>query len=170
MDDNFMAATAIASMATSVAATEPRGKARAPRKAGAPPKKKKELTPEEQVVESAKRKGQRHAHDARGQAAAATAFAAATQQEDTNDRVKETMMEALLYLGVNPSHHGLVKAVVAAAAASTGLSAYPRMMLPESSRASCTQQILGFHVYPQGIRFSGECSLEPQLLMPQLPF
>ena len=72
-------------------------------------------------MELTKRMGRRHAQDARGKAAAAA------QQEDTNPRVKE----ALLYLVVNPSHHGLVFAV-AAAGASTGSSAYPRMMLPES--------------------------------------
>ncbi|KAE8774801.1 C2 domain-containing protein [Hordeum vulgare] len=56
MDDEFEATAAIASMASSfVAAAKARGKARAPRKAVGPPKeKKKELTPEERVVELAK--------------------------------------------------------------------------------------------------------------------
>ncbi|KAE8805524.1 putative serine/threonine-protein kinase [Hordeum vulgare] len=132
----------------------------------APPKnKKKELTPEERAVESAKRKGRRHAQDGRGKAQAT----AATQQEDTIARVKAATREALLYLGVNPRKHGLVNTGVAATAASTGSSAYTRMMLPESPRASCTQPIPGFHVYPQGSRFSGECSLEVGIVAPFMP-
>lgn len=50
-------------------------------------------------MESAKRKGRRHVHDVRGEAAAAIA----AQHEDTNARVKATTREALLYIGVNPS-------------------------------------------------------------------
>ncbi|KAE8785390.1 Phospholipid-transporting ATPase 1 [Hordeum vulgare] len=141
------------------------------RKAVAPPKKKKkkELTPEERAVESAKRKDRRHTQDAKGEAAAATAIAAAAQHEDINARVKAATTEALLYLGVNPSQHGLVNTAVAAAAASMGSSAYPRMMLPESSRVSCMQLIPGFHAYLQGNRFSGKCSLEVSIVAPSTP-
>ncbi|KAE8768889.1 hypothetical protein D1007_59605 [Hordeum vulgare] len=96
MDDDFEVAAAIASMATSVTAAEARGKARAPRKVGAPPKKKREFTPEERALELAKRKGRKHAQDARGEAAAAAAFAIVAQQEDTNAWVKAATMEALL--------------------------------------------------------------------------
>ncbi|KAE8772752.1 hypothetical protein D1007_55193 [Hordeum vulgare] len=130
MDDDLEAAAAIASQASSAAVAEARGKAHVPYKTVVPSKKKKELTPEERAVELAKRKGRRHAQDARGEVDVAAAIATA----DTNARVKATTREALLYLGVNPGHHGLVNAVVAAAAASTGSSPYPRMMLPESPR------------------------------------
>ncbi|XP_044965837.1 uncharacterized protein LOC123426118 [Hordeum vulgare subsp. vulgare] len=94
---------------------------------------------------------------ARGEAAAAAAFVAVAQQEDTNARVKAATMEALLYLGVNP------------AAASTGSSAYPRIMPPESLRASCTQSIPDFHVYLQGSRFFGECLPEVSIVAPSTP-
>ncbi|KAE8799451.1 putative serine/threonine-protein kinase [Hordeum vulgare] len=50
-----------------------------------------------------------------------------------------------------------------------GSSAYPRMMLSESPRASCTQPIPSFHVYPQGSRFSGECSPEGSIVAPSTP-
>ncbi|KAE8801266.1 DNA repair protein rhp54 [Hordeum vulgare] len=40
------------------------------------------------------------------------------------------------------------------------------MMLSESSRPSCTQPISGFHVYPQGSRFFGECSPEVSIVPP----
>ncbi|KAE8813189.1 DNA repair protein rhp54 [Hordeum vulgare] len=40
------------------------------------------------------------------------------------------------------------------------------MMLPESPRASFTQPIPGFHAYPQGSRFSGECSPEVSIMAP----
>ncbi|KAE8768542.1 C2 domain-containing protein [Hordeum vulgare] len=164
MDDDFEAAASIASMATPVAATEGRGKARASCKAGAPPKMKKELTSEEGAVESAKRKGRRHAQDPRGEAAAAAA-----QQEDTNAWVKDATMVALLYLGVNPSQHRLVNTIVDAAAANTGSSTYPRMMLQESPHASCTQPIPGFHVYLQGSCFFEECSPEVSIVAPSRP-
>lgn len=116
-------------------------------------------------MESAKRKGQGHAQDGRGEAAAVAAIASAVQQEDTNARVKAT----LLYLGVNPSQDGLVNAAVDAATASTGSSAYPWMMLPESLRASCTQQLPGFRVYPQGNHFFWECSPEVSNVAPSMP-
>ncbi|KAE8816181.1 Eyes absent-like protein 4 [Hordeum vulgare] len=126
MKDDFKVAASITSMAMSIAAAEGRGKACAPRKAGAPPKKKKkELTPEERIVESAKRKGQRHAQDARDEAVTA----AAAQQEDTNAWVKAATMETLLYLGLIP----------------------------------------GFHVYPQGSRFCGECSPKVSIMAPSTP-
>ncbi|KAE8816975.1 DNA repair protein rhp54 [Hordeum vulgare] len=50
-----------------------------------------------------------------------------------------------------------------------GSSSYPRMMLPESPRASCTQLIPGFHVYTQGSLFSTECSPEVSILAPSTP-
>ncbi|KAE8797199.1 Phospholipid-transporting ATPase 1 [Hordeum vulgare] len=100
-----------------------------------------------------------------GEAAVVAAFATAAQQEDT----KAAKMEALLYLGINPSQHGLVNAVVVAATVSTGSSACPRMMLPESPHASCTQPIPGFHVYLQGSRFSGEFSPEVIIMAPSTP-
>ncbi|KAE8818691.1 Lectin-domain containing receptor kinase A4.3 [Hordeum vulgare] len=127
--------------------------------------RKRELTPEERVVESAKRKGRRHAQDARGEAAIAVAIAAVAQQEDTNARVKAT----LLCLGVNPNQQGLVNAAIVAAAVNTGSSTYPRMMMPESPRASCTQPIPGFRVYTQGNRFSEECSPEVSIVAPSTP-
>ncbi|KAE8796973.1 Eyes absent-like protein 4 [Hordeum vulgare] len=43
------------------------------------------------------------------------------------------------------------------------------MMPPESMRVSYTQPIPGFHVYPQGSRFSGECSLEVSIVAPSTP-
>ncbi|KAE8806390.1 hypothetical protein D1007_17443 [Hordeum vulgare] len=123
----------------------------------------------EAVVESAKRKVRRHAQVARGEAAVATAITAAAQQEDTNARVMVAMRKALLYLGVNPSQHGLVNTAIDAAAPNTGSSAYPRMMRPESPRAYSTHPISGFHVYPQGRRFSGECSLNVTIVAPSTP-
>ncbi|KAE8795190.1 putative serine/threonine-protein kinase [Hordeum vulgare] len=165
MDDDLEAAAAIAFMAS----TEARGKACASRKAAAPPKKKKELMPEERTMESTKRKGRRHVQDARDEADVAVAITAATQQEDTNARVKAARREALLYLGVNPSQHGLVNAAVATAATSMSSLGYPRMMLPESPCAPCEQPIPGFHVYPQGIRFSEECSSEVSIATPSTP-
>ncbi|KAE8773727.1 DNA repair protein rhp54 [Hordeum vulgare] len=120
-------------------------------------------------MESAKRKGLRHAQDASGKATAAAAIAVAAQQEDTNAWVKATTREALFYLGVNPSQHRLVNAAVVVAAASTGSSTYPQMMPLESSRMSSMLPIPGFHVYPQGSRFSGECSLEVSIVAPSTP-
>ncbi|KAE8768800.1 putative serine/threonine-protein kinase [Hordeum vulgare] len=156
MDDGLEATAGLASLPSSGAAPARKGKPRAPRKTATLPKKKKEeLTPEERVMESAKRKGRRHAQDARDETTATAAIAAAAQQEDTNARMKAAMREALLYLGVNPSQHELVNAAVAAAAANTVSLAYPQMMPPESPRASSTQSIPGFHVYPQRSRFSG---------------
>ncbi|KAE8791720.1 Lectin-domain containing receptor kinase A4.3 [Hordeum vulgare] len=97
MDDDLEATATIASMTSPVAAVEAKGKACAPRKAVAPPKKKKkELIHEERGVELDKRKGRRHAQDASGEPADATAITAAAQQEDTTARVKVS----LLYLGV----------------------------------------------------------------------
>ncbi|KAE8799461.1 hypothetical protein D1007_25233 [Hordeum vulgare] len=101
MDDDFDAAVAIALLASSGVADEARGKPHVPCKAAAT---KKELTPEERAVESAKRKGERHALDARGEAAAVVATA---QQEEINARVKVATREALLYLGVNLANTGL---------------------------------------------------------------
>ncbi|KAE8778925.1 Lectin-domain containing receptor kinase A4.3 [Hordeum vulgare] len=95
--------------------------------------------------------------------------AVAVQQEDANAWVKAAMREALLYLGVNHSQHGLVNVVVATTAACTGSSAYPRMMLPESPHTSCTQPIPDFHAYPQGNRFSGEWSLEVRIVALSMP-
>ncbi|KAE8779514.1 hypothetical protein D1007_47457 [Hordeum vulgare] len=43
------------------------------------------------------------------------------------------------------------------------------MMLPESPRASFTQPIPGYHVYPQGSRFSRECSPEVRIVAPSTP-
>src|SRR3954464_15264769 len=70
-------------------------------------------------------------------------------------------------LGLNPSQHGLVNATVAAA--STGSSAFPRMVLPDSPRASACTPMPGFHVYPQASRLSGECSPEVSVVAPSTP-
>ena len=59
----------------------------------------------------------------RGMKPSRAAAAAATQQEVTNARVAAATREALYMLGLNPSHHGLVNAIVAAA--STGSSRVP---------------------------------------------
>ncbi|KAE8798357.1 hypothetical protein D1007_26451 [Hordeum vulgare] len=76
--------------------------------------------------------------DARDEAIAADAVAAAVQQEVANARVAEAMREALYMLGLNLSQHDLINAVVAAA--TTGSSVFPRMVLPDSPRASaCTR-------------------------------
>ncbi|KAE8811616.1 DNA repair protein rhp54 [Hordeum vulgare] len=71
-------------------------------------------------------------------------------------------------LGLNPSQHGLVNAVVAASVR-TGSSAIPRMVLPDSLDASACNQVPGFHVYPQASRLSGECSPEVSLVAPSTP-
>ncbi|KAM3313961.1 hypothetical protein ACQJBY_033070 [Aegilops geniculata] len=70
-------------------------------------------------------------------------------------------------LGLNPSQHNLVQAVVAAA--STGSSTFPRMVLPDSPRASACNPIPGFHVYPQASRLSGECSPYVSVVAPSTP-
>ncbi|XBI81885.1 hypothetical protein VPH35_090698 [Triticum aestivum] len=70
-------------------------------------------------------------------------------------------------LGVNPSQHSLVQAAVAAA--STGSSAFPRMVLPESPRTSACNPVPGFHVYPQASRLSGECSPDVSVVAPSTP-
>nr|XP_040259582.1 uncharacterized protein LOC120976547 [Aegilops tauschii subsp. strangulata] len=70
-------------------------------------------------------------------------------------------------LGLNPSQHGLVNAAVAAA--STGSSAFPRMVLPDSPRASACTPMPGFHVYPQASCLSGECSPEVSVVAPSTP-
>ena len=122
-------------------------------------KPKKALTPAQRARESAKRKDRRHAADARDEAAA--------QQEVTNARVAAATREALYMLGLNPSQHGLVQAAVAAA--STGSSAFPRMVLPDSPRASACNPVPGFHVYPQASRLSGECSPDVSVVAPSTP-
>ncbi|XBH97872.1 hypothetical protein VPH35_127481 [Triticum aestivum] len=113
-------------------------------------KPKKALTREQRARESAKRKDRRHTADARDEAAA--------QQEVTNTRVAMATSEAIYILGLNPSQHGLVQATIAVA--STNLSVFSRMVLPDSPRASACNPIPGFHVYPQASRLSGECSAD----------
>ncbi|KAE8771069.1 DNA repair protein rhp54 [Hordeum vulgare] len=71
-------------------------------------------------------------------------------------------------LGLNPIQHGLVNATVAAAV-STGSSAFPRALLPDSPRASSCKSVPGFHVYPQASRLSGECSPEVSVVAPSTP-
>ncbi|XBH71874.1 hypothetical protein VPH35_099271 [Triticum aestivum] len=70
-------------------------------------------------------------------------------------------------LGLNPGQHGLLNAAVAAA--STGSSAFPRMMLPDSPRASACNPVPGFHVYPQASCLSGECSPNVSVVTPSTP-
>ena len=57
----------------------------------------------------------------------------------------------------------------AVAAASTGSSALPRMVLPESPRASACNPVPGFHVYPQASRLSGECSPDVSVVASSTP-
>ncbi|KAE8776039.1 putative serine/threonine-protein kinase [Hordeum vulgare] len=70
-------------------------------------------------------------------------------------------------LGLNPSQHGLVNAVVAAA--STRSSAFPRMVLPDSPRALACTPMPGFHIYPQASCLSEECSPEVSVVVPSTP-
>ncbi|KAE8806982.1 putative serine/threonine-protein kinase [Hordeum vulgare] len=135
MDDDFEAAVAIASMASSVAVAKARGKAHAPSQGWG-------ATQEEEGV------------DARG------AGRGVGQEEGPEAHV------GCKGRGVKPSQHGLINAAVVAATTNTGSSTYPRMMLPESPRVSCTQSILGFHVYRQGNRFSRECLPEVSIVAP----
>ncbi|XBI19369.1 hypothetical protein VPH35_060905 [Triticum aestivum] len=130
-----------------------KGKPRAPRKTAAATK--------------AKRKGRRHAADARDEAAAQAAAVAAAQQEFTNARVAAATREALYMLGVNPSQHNILQAAIAAA--STGSSAFPQMVLPDSPRASACNPVPGFHVYPQASRLPGECSPDVSVVAPSTP-
>ncbi|KAE8786090.1 DNA repair protein rhp54 [Hordeum vulgare] len=170
MDDDLDAAVGLASLSSSGIATIPshKGKPRAPRKDATASKRKKEMTPEEeQARESAKRKGQRHATDARDEAAVVATIAALVQREDTAARVVAATREALLYLGLNPGQHGLINAVVTTT--STGSSAFPRMVLPESPCASTIQPIPGFHIYPKASRLSGECSSKVSVVAPSTP-
>ncbi|KAE8780552.1 hypothetical protein D1007_46346 [Hordeum vulgare] len=136
MDDDLDATAGLASLASSGMTTAPsgKGKPRAPRKTAAVPKPKKTLTPEQHARELPKRKGRRHATGARDESIATDAVAAAAQQEVTNVRVATATREALYMLGLTPSQHGLVNVVVAAA--STGSSVFPWMVLPDSPRAS----------------------------------
>ena len=105
--------------------------------------------------------------DARDEAAAQAATVAAAQQEFTNARVTAATREALYMLGLNPSQHGLVQAAVIAA--STGSTVFPRMVLPDSPRASTCNPVPGFHVYPQASRLSGECSPDVSVVAPSTP-
>ncbi|KAE8770060.1 DNA repair protein rhp54 [Hordeum vulgare] len=70
-------------------------------------------------------------------------------------------------LGLNPNQHGPVNADVAAA--STGSSAFPRMVLPDSPRASACTPMPDFYVYPHASRLSGECSSEVSVVAPSTP-
>ncbi|KAE8798712.1 hypothetical protein D1007_25889 [Hordeum vulgare] len=75
---------------------------------------------------------------------------------------------ALYMSGLNPSQHGLVSTVLAAAV-STGSSAFPRTMLPDSPGASVFNLVPGFHVYQQASGLSGECSSEVSMVVPFTP-
>ncbi|KAE8820823.1 Eyes absent-like protein 4 [Hordeum vulgare] len=163
MDDDLDAAAGLASLASSDMTTGPSRKGK--RKTAAAPKPKKTLKPEQRARESAKRKGRKHAAGARDEAIAAAVVA--TQQEVSDARVAVATKEALYMLGLNPKQHGLVNAAVAAA--STGSSAFPQMVLPDSPRASACTPIPGFHVYPQASRLSGECSPEVSMMAPSTP-
>ncbi|KAE8799453.1 putative serine/threonine-protein kinase [Hordeum vulgare] len=166
MDDDIDTVVGLTSLASFGIKTNPsrKGKPRAPRKTATMPKKKKEVTPGERARESAKRKGRRHAADARDEAAATAAIAVVAQWEDTVARIATAMREALLYLGLNPGHHGLVNAAMATT--STGPSEFPQMVLPGWPRASVTRPIPGFHVYPQAFRLVGEYSPEVSVVAP----
>ncbi|XBH95240.1 hypothetical protein VPH35_085834 [Triticum aestivum] len=168
IDLDLDVAAGLASFASSGAvAPSGKGKPHAPRKTAAATKPKKALTPEQRARESAKRKGRRHAADARDEAATQAAAIAAARQEFTNARVATATREALYMLGVNPSQHSLVQAAVAAA--STCSSAFPRMALPDSPRASACNPVPGFHVYPQASRLFGECSPDVSVVAPSTP-
>ncbi|KAE8796650.1 hypothetical protein D1007_28269 [Hordeum vulgare] len=110
-----------------------KGKPRAPRKPISAPKPKKTLTLEQRARESAKRKGRRQAVDARDEAITTAVVAVAAQQEVTNGRFAASTRKALYMLGLNRSQHSLFNAAVAAA--STGSSAFPHMVLPDSPSA-----------------------------------
>ncbi|KAE8810098.1 putative serine/threonine-protein kinase [Hordeum vulgare] len=71
-------------------------------------------------------------------------------------------------LGLNPSQHGLVNAVVVAAV-STCSSTFPRTLLPDSPRASACNPVPRFHVYPQASHLSGEYSPELSVVAPSTP-
>ncbi|KAE8816920.1 DNA repair protein rhp54 [Hordeum vulgare] len=169
MDDDLDAAPGLASLASSGMTTAPsdKGKPRAPRKTVAAPKLEKTLTPEQRTRDLAKRKGRMHAVDARGEAIAAVAVAAAAQQEVTNAHVTTATREGLSMLGLDPSQHDRVNAAVAAA--SIGSSAFPRMVLPDSPRASACTPMPGFHVYPQASCLSRETSPEVSMVAPSTP-
>uniref|UniRef100_A0A8I6WPF7 Uncharacterized protein n=1 Tax=Hordeum vulgare subsp. vulgare TaxID=112509 RepID=A0A8I6WPF7_HORVV len=154
LDLDLDAATGLASLASD------KGKPRASRKTAAP-KPKKVLTAEQRAKESTKRKDWRHAAGVRDEAIAA----ATAQQQITNARVAAATREALCMLGLNPSQHGLFNA----AAVSTGSSAFPRALLPDSPRASSCNPVPGFHVYPQASCLLGECSSEVSVVAPSTP-
>ncbi|KAE8770371.1 DNA repair protein rhp54 [Hordeum vulgare] len=141
-----------------------KGKPRAPRKITAAPKLKKTLMPKQRARESAKRRGRTHVTDTSDEAIAAATVTAAAKQEVTNACVTGATREALYMRGLNHSQHGLVNAVVAAV--TTGSSAFPRMVLPDSPRASACTQMPGFHVYPQASRLSEKCSPEVSVVTP----
>ncbi|KAE8813770.1 DNA repair protein rhp54 [Hordeum vulgare] len=71
-------------------------------------------------------------------------------------------------LGLSPSQHDLVNAVVAAAV-NTGSSAFPRTLLPDSPRPSACNPVLGFHVYPQASRLSAESLPEVSVVAASTP-
>ncbi|KAE8811406.1 putative serine/threonine-protein kinase [Hordeum vulgare] len=150
MDNDLDVASGLASLASSDITTTPsrKGKPRNPRKIVIAPKKK-ELTPEEQDTESEARGGRKGRSSGHSRHRGEGGY---------RRRIAAEMREALLYLGLNPSQHGLVNTTVAVA--STGSSAFPQMVLPESPHALATYPIPGFHVYPQASRLFGEFSPE----------
>ncbi|KAE8775506.1 DNA repair protein rhp54 [Hordeum vulgare] len=120
--------------------------------------------PDQRAKESAKRKDWRHAAGARDEAIAA----ASAQQQVSNARVAAATREALYMLGLNPSQHCLVNAVVAVAV-STVSSAFPRTLLPDLPRASACNPVPGFHAYPQAYRLPGERSPKVSMVVPSMP-
>ena len=102
IDLDLDAAAGLAYLASSAAAAPSgKGKPRAPRKTAAAIKPKKPLTPEQRAREPAKRKGRRHAADARDEAASQAAVVAAAQQEVTNARVAAATRETLVLCEIN---------------------------------------------------------------------
>ncbi|KAE8801463.1 putative serine/threonine-protein kinase [Hordeum vulgare] len=87
----------------------------------------------------------------KGKTHASRKAAAPKPKKVTNACIAATTREALCMLGLNPSQHGLVNAVVAAAV-SIGSSAFRRAVLPDSPGVSARNPVPGFHVYPQASR------------------
>ncbi|KAE8819970.1 DNA repair protein rhp54 [Hordeum vulgare] len=94
-------------------------------------------------------------------------IATAVQQEDAAAHVRITTRETLLYLGLNPDQHGLVKC-------RHGRGQHRLVHVSSDgaarvARRTATHPIPVFHVYPQASRLSGKCSPEVSALAPSTP-
>ncbi|KAE8801947.1 C2 domain-containing protein [Hordeum vulgare] len=102
-----------------------------------------------------KRREGRHAKERKLKDGEAATLAAAARQEETNAIGIAATRDALIYLGLNPSQHGLTAAMTAASICS---SAFSRAPLPKLMRTSTAPAMVGFHHHYLHVSpFYGEC-------------